>query len=165
MNLDRTNERLREAAWRRQLTAAEEAELRAWLAAHPGAREDWEVELALTGLLARLPDTPVPSNFTARVLQAVERDAAAQDRRRVPRHRPFWRALVPRLAVAVVILAAGWFAWQWHAHVQRLKLAQSVAAVANVRALPGPQILEDFEAIRRLRPMPPADQELIALMQ
>ena len=66
---------LRESSWRRKLTEAEQAELRAYLAAHPDARADWEMESALNAALTRLPDAPVPSNFTARVLQAVEREA------------------------------------------------------------------------------------------
>jgi len=35
MNPDSTYQRLREIGWRRPLTEAEQAELRAWLAAHP----------------------------------------------------------------------------------------------------------------------------------
>ncbi len=81
MSNDPTYNRLRELSWRRKLTGAEEAELRAWLAAHPDAQADWEAEAGLNAALGRLPDAPVPSNFTARVLQAVEREAAAELRR------------------------------------------------------------------------------------
>lgn len=167
MNNDPVYQRLRESAWRRKLTDAEQVELRAHLTSHPETRADWDHEVALSGLLTWLPDAPVPSNFTARVLQAVERDTAAGDRERTPQWNWFWfwRRLIPRFALAVVVVATGWFAFQWRAQVQRLKLAESVAAVAEVRSLPGPQSLEDFEAINLLPPMPPADDDLLALMK
>lgn len=165
MNDDLVYQQLRETAWRRELTNAEQAALRAWFAAHPDARDEWDNEVALNELLARLPDVAVPSNFTARVLQAVEREAAASDPEQSPRRAWSWRAFVPRFALVVIVVATGWFAFQWHARVERIKLAQSVAAVANVRSLPDPQFLEDFDAISCLPPMPPADDDLLALMQ
>ena len=66
---------LREKSWRRKLTAGEEASLREWLAEHPEAKRDWEKDLQLTEALEKLPDVPVPSNFTARVLEAIERES------------------------------------------------------------------------------------------
>lgn len=165
MNDDLVYRRLRETAWRRKFTAAEQAELRAWLAAHPDARDDWENEDALSGLLARMTDVPVPSNFTARVLQAVERDAGANDRERAPRWVWTWRVLVPRATVTALMVGTALFAYQRHALAQRVELAQSVATVADVRSLPSPQFLEDFDVIRRLLPTPPADKDLLALMQ
>ena len=112
MTNDPIYNRLRELSWRRKLTAAEAAELQAWLAAHPEARADWEAEAGLNEALGRLPDAPVPSNFTARVLQAVEREAAAELRRR----RTWqvwlrWRWL-PKAAVAAVVLGAGLVSYQ-----------------------------------------------------
>ena len=93
---------LRELSWRRKLTGAEEAELRAWLAAHPEAQADWEAEAGLNAALGRLPDVPVPSNFTARVLQAAEREAAAELRR------PGWKWRVwPRLRWLPKVAFAG----------------------------------------------------------
>lgn len=165
MNDDLAYQRLREIAWRRKLTDIEQAELRVWLAAHPDAQADWAIEAALSEWLTRLPDVPVPSNFTARVLRAVERDAAASDRERAPRWVWTWRALVPRAAVTVLVVGAGLFAYQRHALAQRVELAQSVATVADVRSLPSPQFLKDFDVIRRLLPTPPADKDLLALMQ
>ena len=165
MNDDQPHQRLRETAWRRKLTDAEQAELRTWLATHPEARDDWENEAALNELLARLPEAPVASNFTARVLQAVEREAAAGARKREGRWPRVWRVFVPRFATALVFVGAGLFVYHRHVQAERLELIRSVAAVADVRALPSPQLLQDFEAIRRLRPVPPADQELLALMQ
>ncbi len=50
---------LMEASWRRQLTAAEEARLQAWLVAHPDEQPRWESESSLNQLLEQLPDVPV----------------------------------------------------------------------------------------------------------
>ena len=80
MTNDPIYNRLRELSWRRRLTGPEEAELRAWLSAHPEAQADWDAEAGLNASLCQLPDAPVPNNFTARVLHAVEREAAAESR-------------------------------------------------------------------------------------
>ena len=61
MTNDPLYHRLRELSWRRKLTDSEEAELRAWLAAHPEAQAGWEVEAELNQALGRLPDAPVSS--------------------------------------------------------------------------------------------------------
>src|SRR5271155_4510948 len=63
---------IKEAGWRRTLSGDEEAALQKFLAAHPQAREAWGEEAALNRLLQRWPAPPVSSNFTARVLQAVQ---------------------------------------------------------------------------------------------
>ena len=76
MTNDPIFERWRERSWRRKLTSAEQAELRAWLAAHPEAQAEWEAEMALNDVLDQLPDAPVASNFTARAVAAVEREKA-----------------------------------------------------------------------------------------
>ncbi len=76
MKNDGSFSRLRETSWRRKLTETEAAELRTRLAADPAARADWEVESALNAALDRLPAAPVPTNFTARVMQAVDRGGA-----------------------------------------------------------------------------------------
>ena len=56
---------LRESLWRRKLSPAERAGLR--------PQPELEVEARLTDVLRKIPDSPVPSNFTARLLDAVER--------------------------------------------------------------------------------------------
>jgi len=94
--------KLRESGWRQKLTEAEQAGLRAYLAANPDARADWEMESALNAAArARLPDAPAPSNFTARVLQAVERE---EGRPRAWSWRWNWHLLVPRVAFAAAVI-------------------------------------------------------------
>ena len=164
MNESRYHQLL-EAAWRRKLTATEETELRAWLAAHPEIRADWEAEAALNEQLVRLPDAPLPTNFTARVLQAVEREAA--DAHRSESKRPWvWRSFLPKAAFAALFLLVGTFTYQKSvAHHQRQleQKALSVAAISDVSALPDPEALQDFEAIRQLSPKPAADPGLFAV--
>lgn len=165
MNHDPIYNRLRETGWQRDLTEAEQAELRAYLASHPDARADWEVEAGLNAGLNRLPNAPVPSNFTARVLQAVQRESAATERESLlPRTRVWWwRVFVPRAAAALILMLAGWFGFQHYQAVQRERLAVGLAVVATVESPPSAEVLEDFEAIRRLSPTPAADEELLEL--
>ncbi len=162
---DSLYDKLRETGWRRKLTPSEEAQLRAWLADHPEARADWQVETMLSESLGRLPDAPVPTNFTARVLQAVQRESSAV-RRRGWTWRWSWRSLLPKAAVAALVCGAAIFGiLSSVASTKRTKLAQSVAAVSEVSSLPAPDILEDFDAIRQLNAAPRPDNELLALMQ
>ena len=159
---DSPYERLREISWRRKLTASEEAGLRAWLASHPEARAEWEAESALNQTLYRLPDVPVPSNFTARVLQDIRRQSTASPR---AGWRWFLRSLLPKAAVAGIVLAFGFAAYEKHAAArQRVEMAQSVATVSEVTSLPSPDILQDFDAIRHLNAVRP-DDDLLSLMQ
>jgi hypothetical protein len=167
MTNDPTYNRLRELSWRRKLTAVEAAELRAWLAAHPKAQTDWETEAGLNEALGRLPDAPVPSNFTARVLQGVERDRAAQLRGRRRKWQVWlrWRWL-PKAAVAAVILGAGLVSYQQVANVaRRAEYARSVAVVSEVASLPGLETLKDYDAILVSNPIPSADEELLVALQ
>ena len=164
--------RLREASWRRQLTASEQAELRAWLKQHPEAQEEWGAEAGLSDALGELPDVPVASNFTARVLQAVEREESAVGRWKAPTTSRWegWWHWVPRAALGTLLLGAGLFAFhqlsEFQARAARSReVALSVAAVAEVKVLPGPDILKDYEAIRVLDQTPAADEELLALLQ
>jgi anti-sigma factor RsiW len=155
------NQRLLELAWRRRLTEAELAELRA---ACPEVTADAETEAALSDALGRLPDAPVPSNFTARVLQGLERETL----RPAPRRRDWkwvWRILVPRIAVAMVILGVSVFGYHRHQAVKRRAFGESMWTVTAVQSLPSPQILEDFDVIQKLDTTPPADKDLLALLQ
>ena len=162
MNNDPVYQRLREIAWRRKLTAAEQAELRAWLATHPEATAECEIDFALDDALARLPDAPAPSNFTARVLQGIEREAMQS----APRPKNWawvWRVLVPRAAVAMVVVGVAAFALQQHR--TRTRIGTSVATVVGVPTLPSPEALEDFDVIQKLGSEPVADTELLALLK
>ena len=157
---------LRELSWRRKLTGAEEAQLRAWLAARPEAQADWNTEAGLNAALGWLPDVPVPSNFTARVLQRVEKEAAAELRPGERKWR-FWRRLrwLPKVAFAAIALGAGLVSYRQFQTVRFAEYAHSVAAVSDVSSLPGPEILKDFDAIRVSNPMPLPDEQLLAVLK
>ena len=153
--------KLRESSWQRKLTDAEQAELRTWLTNHPEARTDWEMESALNAALTRLPDAPVPSNFTAQVLQAIEHEES-----RPQRWSWNWHVLVPRLAVATVVVVFAGLALHHHdIYRQRAALVKSVALVTGSQPVPSPEALQNFDAIRRMSQPQHADDELIALMQ
>jgi len=159
-------QRLLELSWRRKLTSSEEAALRACLAAHPELQADWELEIALSETLARLSDAPVPSNFTALVLQTVERDGA-QGRTRTWRWRflqgkPAW---LPRVAFAGVLVAAGLLSYNAIRPRPVEQVAGGLRVVADVSSLPSPEALKDFDTIRALNASPGVDQELLALLQ
>jgi hypothetical protein len=158
-------QRLREISWRRRLTADEQAGLRASLSSKPEALEDLELESALTESLARLPGAPVSSNFTARVLESVEREASAGARRK-PGQR--WQVLFPRIAYAVsgvLTIVAVLSLLSYHQRAEARQMAQSVAAVSSVTSLPSPDVLRDFEAIRSLNSTPAPDEQLLALFK
>ena len=122
---------------------------------------DNQIDQRLDALLLALPDRPVASNFTARVLQAVER-GEKQPRKLSGQLLRFW---LPRAAVAVLALGLGMFGYLQYDHHARAKLAKSVAAVSQVSSLPRPDVLQDFEVVLRLSRTPPADEELLALLQ
>ncbi len=157
--------KLSEASWRRKLSPAEEAELRAWLAAHPEARAEWEADSALSRALDRLPDAPVPSNFTARVLQAVELEKAAASRQPQSQRSWRWQSFLPKAALATVFVAMSLMAFREASYQKQQRFARSLKTVSAVAALPGPDILKDFDAIQQLSPARPPDLELLALLQ
>ena len=158
---------LLQTGWRRKLSAEEEAQLRAWLAAHPEGQADWEEEALLTQQLERLPKAPLASNFTAQVMQKLDQELARQDRERRGWNIPqWWRRIVPRLAPAVllaVLAATGVVQYQKYQHTQMVDSVKRLTPVASVMQ---PEIMQDFDAIQQLRYVPSvSDEELLAALQ
>ncbi len=165
MKIDPPYERLLEVSWKRKLTEAESAQLRAWLAAHPEAQARWEAEMALNEALACLPEAPVPSNFTSRVLQASARAAAE------PRHRlSAWHGLLlparwlPRIGLAAMVVGSGLIAYHQAQASRRYEVAKSLVTMSDVPSLPSPKILEDYDAIRAMSSTPAADEQLLDVL-
>lgn len=156
----------REIGWRRKLTAEEEAQLAEFLNAHPEAHADWESEAALNELLGSLPSVPVASNFTARVLAAAEREASgsAPSQERTAHAVPWWKRWVPKTAFAAVVLA-GLVSYHHIQSVERTERAQSLATLSEAEPIPSPDVLNDYDAIAALSSTPPADEELLRIMQ
>jgi anti-sigma factor RsiW len=166
---DQVYNHLLELSWQRKLSPEEEGQLQAWLEAHPQIRKDWELEAALTEALGRMPRPLVSSNFTARVLQAVERDKARETRRRSRSKVQWLLRLAPRFGLASIVAAGGFILsheirQRIHQAEMRQELRHSIAKIAEVKSLPSPEVLENFEAIR-LSTEPAADEKLLSLLQ
>lgn len=158
---------LLEASWRRPLTADELARMEAWLASHPDAQLEWESEIRLSGLLARLPNAPLASNFTAQVMQAIDHDARAAERAPAffVRVRRWFNRPLPRIAWALLLVGALWLGYDRHQDNVRSEVAKGMSVLANVANLSDPSVLQDFEAIQRLSETTPgADDELYAVL-
>jgi negative regulator of sigma E activity len=113
------------------------------------------------GLLSRLPDVPVASNFTARVMQAVELEEMRQSQWRV--FGWSWRAWVPRATVAAALAVLAAFTFQQHnLYLHQVAIAKNAALVAS-QPLPSMDALKNFDAIQRMSQPAPADDELLAL--
>ena len=155
-------------SFRSELTPDERVRVEAFLTAHPELRGAWEEEHALSRALSALPDAPVSSNFTARVLEAVDFDEAATRRERERRWWKNWRVLkVPRLAWATLLLVAGWLAFQEYHASKRTEMGRAVSVVSkNLVELPNPELLQDFDAINSLREVSTiSDGELLTALQ
>jgi len=157
---------LLEQSWQRKLTETEESRLRGLLESHPEAQTHWDIEAALSEALGQLPPAPVSSNFTALVLQRLERESQTRSRRR-GKEWQFWRKLswFPTTALAALVLGVGLLTYTETRIVHRQALLKSVEAVSRVASLPSPRILEDYNAIQALSTAPAADEQLLALLQ
>jgi anti-sigma factor RsiW len=156
-----------EASWRRPLTVEEQAQLDAWLATRPETRAGWERETGLNHLLGQLPDVPIASNFTSQVLQALEREVAAEARRPslAERIRRWFRRPAPRIAWASLLLVAAWFGYHQHQTNVQSDMAKGLTVMASVATLSDPTVLQDFDAIQRLSQSAPSDdEELFAVL-
>ena len=150
-----------EQSWRRKLTPREGILLSDYLSSNAEARTQWEEEAGLSQLLGKLAETPVSTNFTARVLQAVERDATPAQREGFFQRPKFnW---LPRIAMASAFVFAAIFSVQQYRSGQRTEMARDVAAVSQAANMP-PQWLQDFDAINHLS-QPPVDDELLAALK
>ena len=152
---------LLQTAIERDLTDGELARLQRWLAANPADQAEWE---ALDHLLATLPDTPVATNFTARVLDEVRRAETAHpalgqawwQRLLAPQFRP-----VQIAAAATLAMVIGGVGYQSHLNQSRAEMA---AAVASIAEFP-PGFLADFEAIGAVAQADAIDEELWAALK
>jgi hypothetical protein len=117
----------------------------------------------LRELLSRLPDAPLASNFTARVLQSIEAEEMRRSRWGIMNWDWNWRILFPRITVTAA--TAGIVAVALYQHdvsAQRRMLAQSVAVVAS-QPMPSVDALKNFDAIQRMGQSARPDDELLAL--
>jgi hypothetical protein len=157
---------IKEAGWRRKLNRDEEAALQKFLAAHPAAREAWGEEAALNRLLERLPIPPVSSNFTARLLQAVQSAPV----------RHSWRdwfapaqwlpeSLAGQVAMCSMMVCLGLFSFREYQVIHRARIARQLAGVSRLAALPSMEWLKDFDTINGISQVKVADDELLAALE
>ncbi|MCO5052343.1 MAG: hypothetical protein M9920_08575 [Verrucomicrobiae bacterium] len=160
MKSDPIQRQFQETVWRRPLTASERAELQAWLTAHPERQSDVATENLLSELLTQRAPATVSSNFTARVLRAIESEKHSVHINPVS----WWRRFLPRMAVVGGVLLVSLIGYRQHLIGKQRELARAAHEVANVRSLTDPVVIEDFEIIRQLPPFAVvADEKLLAL--
>ena len=167
MDMDNQHyEEIKEAGWRRALKSDEEAALQKFLAAHPEARTAWGEEAALNRLLERLPAAPVSSNFTARVMLAVQATPA----------RSAWRdwfaleqwlpeGLAGRVAMCSMMVCLGLISFRESQVIHRVRMARQLADVSRLAALPPMEWLKDFDTINKISKVKVADDELLAALE
>ena len=144
-----------ESLRRRKLSATEHRALR--------PQPELELEAQLTAALAKILDAPVPSNFTTRLLTALELEEKAVTR--TSRWAWNWRLLWPRLAITVAFLFFVGISFQhYEMGARRNALAKVVARLA-VAQPPSVEVLENLDAIQRMNQPVHADGELLAALQ
>lgn len=158
------NNILWEAGLRRELSEEERTRLEASFQGETksGCAED----LALNAILRRVPNLPVSSNFTHRVLESVSQPSHAK---RLAT--PIWRTFLggkwlPKpVWISMLIVGAVLLGGHQYQRENRRQTAQSVAKISHVEELLSVDVLKDFEAINRFgRATAPVDEELFAAL-
>jgi hypothetical protein len=146
-------EHLMDLARRRVLRPDEVARLTALLEQSPEAWPDRDAELALTRLLKHLPDAPLSSNFSARVMQAIDlEDQRKAGARPAATRLPRWLVRLGWATATVAVVGESWFEYQdW----QRAETARSIQVITEVAAVPSVEVLRDFEVIPSFARVPP----------
>jgi anti-sigma factor RsiW len=156
-------------ALRDELTEEDRATFEQLLSRDPAFRADWASERALDRAISTLPNAPLSSNFTARVLQlaSLPEAPAAPARARVR-----WPILRWTGAMAAILVLALTAARHQHTTAQR-QLAENVNIFREVASvispeLPPTEVFANFDSIQRLSI--PAESEmdmelLLALQQ
>jgi len=147
---------LPESLWRRKLSAAEQAEL--------SAQPELQTEARLTDALTKLSDVPVASNFTTRVMDAIDREETLAARAAAWHWN--WRSLFPRLTVAAAVLIfAGMSIQRYEASSHHNAMIRTVAMVAGASSQPSVDALENLDVIQRMSQSAHADGDLLAYLQ
>ena len=163
MNESDFNEWL-EASRAGRLSAADEAQLHTALRDHPEMMARWLDESRLNKVLDQLPDVPVASNFTVGVLAQVD----GQPRFRMA---PFWTACrvllyqlitVRRLAAGTALVILLTIAWHQYTVYRRQQSSHDLVWLSfAASSVPEPSVFRDFDAIRRLRLVPPPTDDAL----
>ncbi len=161
-------QKLLNARLQRELTAAEQARLEELTSQHPEIRDHWDEEMRLSGLLDRLPDAPLSSIFTARVLEAAQSEELPGRAARRPRLFG-WLPMrwVHAATAGCVALALAWIVQDQRRVALRAELADDLAQISAVALAPDAELdaLMHFEEIDRLGEQPVVDDELLAALE
>jgi len=159
---DKDDNSLWEAGLRRQLDVEEKARLEAFLEDHPAT--DAAADLCLNAAMRRLPNLPVSSNFSHRVLEAISREPLARTPALSLGRR--WRFLewLPKPVWVPLVAGAMLLSCQQYQSHSRRQTAQSVARVSHATAWVSVEVLRNFDAINRLGRPVPVDEELLAAL-
>ncbi|HEX7859453.1 MAG TPA: hypothetical protein VF773_03945 [Verrucomicrobiae bacterium] len=147
-------------AVRGELKEAERRDLEHRMQLDSDLRDRFEMEQSLEQLLERLPNAPVATNFTSRVMQAV----AADQRSATSSKRAWWRIPFVRLATGLsVVTIAGVLSLNEYRKSQRNEMVRSVASFTEIASAMSPEdrpalAFRDFDAIANLSV--PAESEL-----
>ena len=158
-------------ALRGKLTSEEQARFDQRLATDVRLRETFEEERALEKLLDRRASVPVPSNFTALVLQSLHAQSQTQPSIELSRQRGWFRFTFARVSTALTAVAvAGFLALQQYREAQQSEMARTVSAFTEVASaigaekVPATTVFQDFEAIRHLSLPAEAEMDLELLV-
>ncbi|MGH9593656.1 MAG: hypothetical protein ACRD5L_11225 [Bryobacteraceae bacterium] len=154
---------LREIAWRRRLSPAEQSRASRHFAARPQALAGWNQEIALTRCLNQLPSAPVSSNFTALVMQAALR--APVQRRWYESLFWFPSGWLPRAAIAVAMACLSFVSMSEYQVVARQTAARELVKVNRLASMAPVEWLKDFQTINNLNRVKVADDDLLAVLQ
>lgn len=152
---------------RGSLTAEDDTALQARFRHDSSAEAAWEEDLRLNQLLQQVPDAPISSNFTARVLGAIELEEKKEARRSPWRGVGQWLrvGLARKAALATIIAGVSMLTYHQYRSGVREEMARNAAAVSSIAALPSVDVLENFEIIQGLNQLPPVDVDLLAALQ
>jgi hypothetical protein len=155
--MDNLTPEQRESLWRRGPAGQKRAGL--------DGQPELELEARLTDALTRMPDVAVSSNFTSRVMDAIDLEEARAARSK--RWSWNWHSLLPRLAVATAVLLFTSMGLQHYEMVQhhRTEMVASLHTVASASAVPDVDALDNFDAIQRMGQSVHADTDLLVALQ
>ena len=157
---------LEKAGLHRKLSPDEIAQLKAWSLTHPELQSQMDEDIRLNGLLRKLDDKPLSSNFTSLVLQAIERETDKPRNTHSYLYQWFAGNRIPRFAIAVAVFCIGLLSYQKYQDSQRAELAHNVAKVVHVTQELTVDVLQNFDAIQRLSSAPvKIDDDLYAALK
>lgn len=154
------HKRLKELAWKKALDAEEQAKLNEFIAQHPEYREDLELELALTRSLKNLPDAPVSSNFTARVMNSIAAEEPLS--LSIPDYITnlvfqLSRTILPKLAAALALILLIGLSYFSYKEAQKARIAEKLVDLDRIAMIDGKSsiltvdVFKDFDVIQKIK--------------